>query len=89
MYSLILTAALSISAGLGMQPLTNAEPIPANFNHEGIEVLSLVCEKLGSDVSITLMLQIEDTVLSINSTSYNYVEASEKLKEVIEDIANK
>lgn len=90
MYSLIFAAALSFSASMtspGIVPTTPA-PTPEAFATEGIDVLHLVCEKKGSDVSITLLLQIDETVLSLSSESYSYVEASQNLKEVIADITN-
>lgn len=90
MYSIIFTALLSLSANFST-PLIPAEvaPVAATFESDQVDVLELTYEKVGSDVSITLILHVEDTVLSLSSVSHSYVEASENLKSVIQEVTNK
>lgn len=86
MYNLFISSLLAAST-LGFNP-TSSEVVPTMSSFvsvEGVEVLYLEYEKSGSEVSITLQLQIDDSVLAVTSTSHNYVEATEQLNRVISD----
>lgn len=86
MYNLFISSIIAVSS-FGVNPGTS-EVVPTIFSFnsgDGVEVLHLEYEKKGSEVSITLQLQIDDSVLTVTSTSYNYVEATEQLNQVISD----
>jgi len=90
MYTIFISSLIAFSS---LSPaLVSSENVPtmSSFNsEEGVEVLYLEYEKNGSEVSITLHLQVDDSVLTVTSTSHNYVEATDQLNRVISDTANK
>lgn len=87
MKTLILAALLGICTNYTSSTDGHAIPAKETFAAPGVEVLNLEYEMRSSDVAITLILQVDATVLSITSVSYNYVEASEQLNNVIKDLS--
>ena len=90
MYHLIFTAFLGLATFSPGAPGNDIPPTLADFQTEGnVEVLRLGIEKNGSEVSLTILLQIDDSVLAVTSTSHSYVDATDQLNQVILAAANK
>lgn len=90
MYNLFVSTLLAASA-LSLNPSASETPptITSFHTSENVEVMHLEYEKKGSEVYISLLLQVDGTVLSVTSASYNYVEATEQLNQVIAAATNK
>jgi hypothetical protein len=56
---------------------------------DGVEVMSLSYETKGSEVYITLNLQIHNSMVSVTSASHSYVEATDQLNQVIATVVKK
>jgi hypothetical protein len=90
MYNLIFSAILGIAALSPGAFNGDTPPVLVDFQtEESVEVLHLGVEKNGSEVSLTILLQIDDSVLAVTSTSHSYVDATDQLNQVIKAAAKK
>jgi|GEM_PF-3218180 len=90
MYNLIISTLLTLGTFSATSGSDEKLPEITSFDtREGVEVIHLEYEKHDSEVYITLLLQVDDSVLSVTSVSHSYVEATEQLNEVIAAAATK
>ncbi|MBC6993751.1 hypothetical protein QWY85_11305 [Neolewinella lacunae] len=90
MYSLFVSTLLTFSAFGITSPSTDLPPSTSSFHTpDGVTVMHLEYTKKGSEVYITVHLQVDESILSVTSASHSYVEATEQLNQVIAAATNK
>jgi hypothetical protein len=90
MYNLLFSTIIGLTALSSFSVSTDTPPsINAFTPGEGVKVMSLNYEIRGSEVYITLDLQVHNSLVSITSASHSYVEATDQLNQVIATVTNK
>ncbi|MTB50652.1 hypothetical protein [Lewinella sp. W8] len=73
-----------------VSPMASTElPTTESLSTETVEVLTLEYTQVNSDFSVTVNLQIDQSVHAVTSTANSYYEATQQLKRAVAELTEK